>query len=251
MPFYDLSKPEREQLVKKIHRQLTEDLSSGGRHNFLQYFSDQDTYIRKAGYLSAGRIYKSETRLRTSLLLALIELFEEPEARVRQTVINTAGEIGMHDFEAGFALLEKGLFDSHYSVMNAVIGSLKKAGEKNPVPVLAFAAKHLHHPDREIRRQIVHGIELRGRTHPQEVLPLLQELEYEKTARVRNMIIHVIGQISYKKGCIETVMSHLKGWKNRDLVKEAIAEILDVHERYKDFSVLSPEEAREYVKNFR
>ena len=63
------------------------------------------------------------------------------------------------------------------------------------------------------------------------------------------MIIHVLGQISYKKGCLATVVSHLKSWQNREIVAKALQEILDVHRRYKDFSVLSPEEARRYVES--
>jgi hypothetical protein len=38
---------------------------------------------------------------------------------IRQTDVNAAG-----------------LFDDHHRVRNAMIGSIKKMGEKNPVPVL-------------------------------------------------------------------------------------------------------------------
>jgi hypothetical protein len=77
----------------------------------------------------------------------------------------------------------------------------------------------------------------------------LQELEDDKTARVRNTLVHVIGQIAYKEGCIETVIEHLKGWKNQELVLEAIDEIIDVHHRYRNFSVLTQEEAKTYIRN--
>ncbi|WP_262919151.1 hypothetical protein [Niabella hibiscisoli] len=40
---------------------------------------------------------------------------------------------------------------------------------------------------------------MRGRKHPQDILPLLKELQYDATARVRNTLVHVIGQIAYKK----------------------------------------------------
>ncbi|MDZ4758612.1 MAG: HEAT repeat domain-containing protein [Bacteroidota bacterium] len=66
-------------------------------------------------------------------------------------------------------------------------------GEKNPKPVLQWAKKYLHHEDKEIRREIGHGIELRGRTHPEDILDILQELQYDKTARVRNTLVHVLG----------------------------------------------------------
>ena len=82
---------------------------------------------------------------------------------MRQTTINAAGEIGMHDFAPIEHLMEAGLFDKHHSIRNAVFGSIKKMGEKNPKPVLAFAKRFLHHEDKEIRREICHGIELRGR----------------------------------------------------------------------------------------
>jgi hypothetical protein len=139
------------------------------------------------------------------------------------------------------------LFDKHHSPRNAVIGSIKKMGEVNPRPVLKWAKKYLHHEDKEIRREICHGIELRGRKFPQDILPLLQELQFDKTARVRNTLIHVIGQIAYKKGCLETVIKHLSTWENKQLVEEALEEILDVHDRYRNFSALTQEQARQYI----
>ena len=138
--------------------------------------------------------------------------------------------------------------DDHHSVRNAVIGSIKKMGEKNPKPVLAFAKQFLNHPDKEIRREICHGIELRGRTHPQDILPLLKVLQHDPTARVRNTLVHVIGQIAYKKGCLETVVEDLKTWENKELVKAALEEIIDVHHRYRNFSVKTQEEAMEYIE---
>jgi HEAT repeat protein len=72
-------------------------------------------------------------------------------------------------------------------------------GLKNPEPTLKFVQKNLHHSNPEVRREMVHGIELRGRTHPKEVIPFLEELQNEENKRVRKTIIHVLGQISYKK----------------------------------------------------
>lgn len=91
-------------------------------------------------------------------------------------------------------------------------------GQKNPEPTFDFARKHLKDDDPKIRREIVHGIELRGRTHPEDVLPLLEELQDEEVKEVRNMVIHVIGQISYKKGCLEKVVDALNGWRNMGCV---------------------------------
>jgi HEAT repeat protein len=251
MSYYDLPKEERFQLSEKIGKEIFLDIKSGTKKHLLNYFSDEDTYIRKAGYLAIGKIYHATDTFRKAILNQLKELFKNENPKIRQTVINSAGEIGMKDWEIIEDLMEKGLFDEHHSVRNAVIGSMKKAGEKNPKPVLTFAKKYLHHPEKEIRREICHGIELRGRTHPQDILPLLKVLQNDTTARVRNTLVHVLGQIAYKKGCLETVIEDLKSWKNKELVAEAIEEIIDVHHRYRNFAVKTQEEAKNYIeKNF-
>ena len=120
-------------------------------------------------------------------------------------------------------------------------------GEKNPKPVLNWARLYLTHNDKEIRREICHGIELRGRTHPQDILPLLKELEFDETKRVSKTLVHVLGQISYKNGCLKTVVESLNHWQNKELVQEALDEIVDVHDRYKKFAVLSQQEAIDYI----
>ena len=249
MAFYDLDKLERIQLVNKIGQSILKDVQTGKSNHILQYFSDEDTYIRKAGYQAIGKIYLANKPLRHEILQLLNKLFEHPNEKIRQTAINSAGEIGMTDFKPIEHLMEQGLFDTHHSVRNAVIGSIKKMGEKNPVPVLTFARRFLHHQDKEIRREICHGIELRGRKYPQDVLPLLKELQGDKTARVRNTLVHVLGQIAYKKGCLEIVVAELKTWHNKELVADAIEEIIDVHDRYKDFAVKTQEQAIAYIEN--
>lgn len=178
----------------------------------------------------------------------LNSLIKSDNEKIRQTVINASGEIGIIDFRTVEILMEEGLFDSHHSVRNAVIGSIKKMGEKNLKPVLAFAKKYLHHNDKEIRREICHGIELRGRKNPEDILPLLKELQFDKTARVRNTLVHVLGQIAYKKGCLEIVITDLKNWNNKELVADALEEIIDVHDRYKNFAVKTQNEARKYIE---
>ncbi len=85
--------------------------------------------------------------------------------------------------------------------------------------------------------------------YPQDILPLLKELQDDKTARVRNTLVHVLGQIAYKKGCLETVIADLKTWHNEELVADALEEIIDVHHRYKDFAVKTQEQAIAYVEN--
>lgn len=247
MAFYDLSKLQRELLSKEIEASLVNDLQSDSLTHFLPYFSDHDTYIRKAAYLAVGRIYKNDTFPTSKIIAKLDRLLKEDEYRVRQATVNAAGEIGKTDFEIVQHFFDAALFDEHHAVRNAVIGSVKKMGEKNPEPVLAWARTYLYHEDKEIRREICHGIELRGRTHPQDILPMLRELEFDKTARVRNTLVHVIGQISYKKGCLATVIADLKHWQNKDVVDKAIDEIIDVHDRYKNFSVLTQQEAIDYI----
>jgi HEAT repeat protein len=249
MAFYDLNKELRDKLVMQINNNIEDDIRSGNNGYLLKYFSDPDTYIRKTGYLAIGRLYMGSRKLAPTIIKRLEQLLKNNDPKVRQTVVNSAGEIGKWDFEIVRSFFDTGLFDEHHSVRNAVIGSMKKMGEKNPVPVIEWSRKYLHHPDKEIRREICHGIELRGRTHPEDILPLLKELQYDKTKRVRWTLVHVIGQISYKKGCLEKVMREILTWENKELVTDAIAEIIDVHDRYKNFSYYTQDEARAYIES--
>jgi len=247
MAFYDLSKEERVELVAQMTGQIEKDVTSGNLTGTLAYFSDEDTYIRKTAYLAVGRLYLLRPELQPAFLALLRQFFKEPDFKVRQTVVNAAGEIGKKDFEIVRKFFDEGLFDEHHSVRNAVIGSMKKMGEVNPEPLLSWARLYLHHQDKEIRREICHGIELRGRTHPHDILPLLKELQWDKPARVYKTLVHVIGQIAYKKGCLETVVADLKNWENQKLATEALEEIIDVHHRYRNFSFYTQEEARAYI----
>lgn len=250
MAFYDLPKAQRAALVAQITQAVLSDLRIDTSSRILAYFSDDDTYVRKSGYQAFGKLYKQNAALLPAMLRALQALFVTDDFKVRQTVINAAGEIGIIAFEPVAFFFDRGLFDAHHAPRNAVIGSMKKMGEKNPVPVLAWAGKYLHHSDKEIRREICHGIELRGRTHPQDILPMLKELQHDQTARVRNTLVHVLGQIAYKKGCLATVIKDLKTWENLELVKKALEEIIDVHHRYRNFSALTQEQAIGYIGKY-
>ncbi|MEA3282779.1 MAG: HEAT repeat domain-containing protein [Euryarchaeota archaeon] len=86
-----------------------------------------------------------------------------------------------------------------------------------------------------------------GRT-PKEILTPLTEVQGDPDKNVRRMVIHVLGQISYKKGGLEKVVLALKGWGNEEIVKKALKEILSVHKRYQRFSARSHEEVLEYLK---
>lgn len=250
MSFYDLPKDKRAKLVEKIKGELLTELKSAELKKTIVYFSDEDTYIRKSAYLSIGKIYVENENLQSKIISVLKHLLKEDSAHIRQTVVNAAGEIGKINFEVVQSFFEIGLFDAHHSVRNAVIGSIKKMSEKNPVPVLKWSQQYLYHPDKEIRREICHGIELRGRTHPQDILPMLKELQHDKTARVRTTLVHVIGQIAYKKGCLQTVIADLNTWENKALTNDAVEEIIDVHYRYRNFSVLTKEEAIAYIEKY-
>jgi HEAT repeat protein len=247
MGFYYLQKEQRLQLVGKINKDILITIHKEKNGDILNYFSDEDTYIRKTAYQAIGKIFKANKNLQSKILKLLNILLKSNNEKVRQTAINAAGEIGIKEFERVERFFDKGLFDEHHSVRNAVIGSVKKMGEKNPKPVLKWAKKYLHHSDKEVRREICHGIELRGRTHPQDILPLLKELQFDKTARVKNTLVHVLGQIAYKKDCLATVVEHLRSWDNKEVATLALDEIIDVHNRYKDFSILTQEQAIDYI----
>ncbi|MET7259589.1 HEAT repeat domain-containing protein [Dyadobacter fermentans] len=243
MAFYDLSKSERADRVRAIQGEIKDALLSHNLQKAHVCYSDDDTYIRKSAYLVTGRLYSEDVTLRPAILAMLLKFMSDPDFKVRQTVINAAGEIGKWDFEGVRSYFDEGLKDRHHSPRNAVIGSVKKMGEVNPEPVLAWAREYLHHQDKEIRREICHGIELRGRKYPEDILPLLAELQHDRTARVRNTLVHVIGQIAYKKGCLAKVLAHLESWENRPLVDAALEEIIDVHHRYRNFTALTQAEA--------
>jgi len=248
MGFYGLEKEQRNTLIEKINREISEDIRSGRKHYIKQYFADEDTYVRKAAYIAYGRIYATTKKLQPTIVGILEMLLDEEDHKIRQTTTNAAGEIGKGNFEIVRPIFDKGLFDKHHAVRNAVIGSMKKMGEKNPIPVIEWSRGYLHHPNKEIRREICHGIELRGRTHPEDILPLLKELQFDKTKRVRSTLVHVIGQISYKKGCLEKVINDIIKWENKELVTDAIAEIIDVHERYRNFSFYTQEEVKGIIE---
>lgn len=247
MAFYDLPKQERIHVVANMSNDILNEIESGKFKNTFSYFSNEDTYIRKGAYLSVGRLYFSNKALQPKIIQMLNVFMLQDDFKIRQTVINAAGEIGKRDFKIVQHFFDKGLFDAHHSPRNAVIGSVKKMGEVNPQPVLSWSKKYLHHRDKEIRREICHGIELRGRKFPQDILPLLQELQHDTTARVRSTLIHVIGQIAYKKGCLTIVVEHLNKWENKELVADALEEIIDVHYRYRNFSAMTQSEAKQYI----
>jgi vesicle coat complex subunit len=76
-----------------------------------EYFADDDTYIRKAAYLTVGRIYTGNADLRDKIIKQLNNLFEDNNFKIRQTVVNAAGEIGRKNFTAVQHFFDTALFD--------------------------------------------------------------------------------------------------------------------------------------------
>ncbi|MCL2495852.1 MAG: HEAT repeat domain-containing protein [Clostridiales bacterium] len=251
MAFYELSKEERARKCAGIQNDIFCDLISGAYPSTCRYFDDADTYIRKVAYLGVGRIYKTDAEIRENILLMLEKLMAEKSERIRQTVINSCGEIAMLNFMAVEHLFISGLKDKHHAVKNAVQGSLKKSAEKNPQEVIPFCKKYILDDNPEIRRQVLHGLELRGRTHPEDILPLLRLLQFEKHTRVRSMLIHVMGQISYKKGCLEKVTGELITWEDKMLADACFNEIIKQHRHayghFKTVEIIPPAECEEYI----
>lgn len=126
-------------------------------------------------------------------------------------------------------------------------GGLKSAGGKNPA-ALTFCEKHITSSAPEIRRLVCHGLELRGRTHPQESISILQKLEFDDNKRVWKILIHVLGQISYKKRLFIYVAKELESWENKGVYRAFAKETVEVHGRYEKFSWLSQTQIMDYFK---
>ena len=250
MAFYDLGKEERRAKISQINAEIETALLKNETGLLLRYFSESDTHIRKRAYLAVAAAWdgKQKQKLKHSVLRLLSECLSCSDEKIRQTAVYAAGEIGRMDFSSVEKLLEQALFDSHHSVKNAVIGSLKRIGQKAPSDMIAFSGKYLEHPDPEVRRQVIHGVELRGRTHPQDVLPLLGRMQNERESRVRKMVIHVAGEISYKEGCLETVLTDLRKWENRQIASKILEQILNVHRNYQKFTALPFDIAEKMIR---
>jgi len=256
MSFYSLNKSERVQKYKDIEDEILNGLINADDLIILKIFNDDDTYVRRAGYLAVRNLWKNE-KLRSLIIKSLERLIENDSEKVRQTVINSCGEITVFDFKIAEDIFKTGILDKNHTVKNAVIGSLKKSGQKNPRQIIEFCKEHILDSDPEIRRQMAHGLELRGRTHPEDIMPVLKLLQFEKTARVRNIVIHIFSQISYKKGCLEKVVLELKTWENKELVKACFEAIIKQHYHInrhfktatlKASETLSGKECENYIK---
>ena len=255
MGFYDLTKSEREQKYKDIQFGIMHDLRHGDFSAAAVCFNNFDTYIRKAAYLGVGNLFKLNLAPPADIINMLNVLIKSDSERIRQTVINAAGEIAKSDFLCVERLFDIGITDPHHSVRNAVQGSLKKAGDKNPAQIIPFCKRHITSDDPEARRTAAHGLELRGRTHPEDVMPALRLLQHENHERVRPMLVHIFSQISYKKGCLEKVTDELLTWEDKLLTDECFKEIIKQHyhinSHFRTVETLSPQECEEYLRKER
>ena len=245
MNYYKLPKEEREKYKSLIKNTVFSSVKTNATDEVMPFLSGKEPCIRKVTYQAIGSQYKQNKEIRPLILAWLEHLYENTNEKVRQTVIYACGEIAGIDFIAAETLLTKGLFDSHSSVRNAFVGSLKTSVNKNP-DIMAFCEKYILSDEPEIRRLICHGLELRGRKHPQEIIGCLEKLQYDKNKRVRKMLIHVLGQISYKKGCFYFVENEVSSWENNGIYKEFQKEVIEVHVRYEKFSELSQNDVIEF-----
>jgi hypothetical protein len=98
MAYYDLTKAERQARSAEIYADIISGTRACSTAPFIGHFSDEDTYIRKAAYLSTGRIWLAEPQLQQPILTLLEQLYLSTDAKIRQTVINAAGEGGKYHF---------------------------------------------------------------------------------------------------------------------------------------------------------
>ncbi|MEJ2053924.1 MAG: DNA alkylation repair protein [Calditrichaceae bacterium] len=252
MGYYDLSASGRKNIYEQMKKDIIKDLSFDNFMNIHKYASDPDTYLRKNCYLILSRLYAVDENYKKAIISSIDTLCQSDEEKIRQTAVYTLGEIGKRDFSGIESRLEIFLNDTHSSVRNALTGAIKQMGERNPEPVIKWIKTKIKHCDPEMRMKLLHGLELRGRTHPEEILPLIKDVLNENPdKKIQKMLIHIIGQISYKKGCIEKVTRELKTWDDRDFVADCKKEIINVHKNYEKFSFLNPSEVVKYLsENF-
>ena len=248
MGYYDLPKEEREKYKSLIENTIISSIKANTINESMSFLSDNDTYIRKVVYQSIGILYKQNKELRPVVVAWLEQLYDNTDEKVRQTIIYACGEIAGIDFIAIEKLFTKGMYDPHHSVRNAFTGSLKISGNKNH-DIIVFCDKYILSDEPEIRRLICHGLELRGREHPQEIIGFLKKLQHDKNKRVRQMLIHVLGQISYKKGCFYFVENEIFSWGNDSIYEAFQKEVIEVHGRYEKFSELSKNDVIEFFEN--
>ncbi|HEX9805079.1 MAG TPA: HEAT repeat domain-containing protein, partial [Candidatus Dojkabacteria bacterium] len=124
----------------------------------------------------------------------------------------------------------------------------KKFGAIHPKYVIDLAKKYYNHENVEVRRIVIHGLELRGRTHPEDILDTLELAQFDSKSRIRNMVEHVLIQISYKKGSLGKVLNHIKNWQNKELIQKTVNSIMQKHIIDEHFTYYSPKEALKVIQ---
>ncbi len=246
MGLHKLPKEKKCKYIDDLSNEIICGLDTNEFKDILKYASDKDNQVRKFASSVLADAFKDDS-LKDSLSKAFETMIHSDDEKIRQTAIYTAGQIGQTDAEEIYPLLEIGIADKHFKVQKATTSVLKVMCEKNPEQSLDFIKKHVHHENPSVRREIVHGIELRGKKCPEDILPVLRSLQDEKHKSVVNIVIHVIGQISYKKGAIESIATELKTWNNKWLVKKSVKEIISVHKKHPKITDKSLDEIENYL----
>jgi hypothetical protein len=250
MGYYDLSASERKQFYNQMENEILQDLIKEKTNVIKKFSSDYDTYIRKNCYLILGKFYNTKENYKPIILSILDKLAISNNEKIRQTVVYTLGEIGKYDFNAVKNRLDNFLKDTHHSVKNGLTGAIKQIGEKNSKPVFAWVKNTLKKCNSDMEKRILHGLELRGRTHPEELLPILKDvLQNNINKKTKKMLVHIIGQISYKKGCLEKVVNEIKTWNNKEFILACKNEIIKIHKNYAKFCYLTLKEAEKYLSD--
>ncbi len=100
MSFYGLTKKERLKLIEQPNKNIYSDIKKNVLTAIIDYFSDEDTYIRKSAYQAIGKIYNNNNNLQSKIISSLEKMITYKNPKIRQTTINAAGEIGIKEFGA-------------------------------------------------------------------------------------------------------------------------------------------------------
>lgn len=247
MGFYDLNKQERVEKKEIMNKEIRSSVDKKKTLVLELYFADDDTYIRKVAYEALTQYYFDNENVQDDIIQILKLLLTSDDQKVRQSVVYVCGGIAKKELEVVESMLDVALHDKHHMVCNAVTGALKASGEKND-DVILFCKQRIQDDNPTIRRLVCHGLELRGRTHPEDIINILKLIQFDNNKRVMAMLVHVLGQISYKKGCLHYVSKQVKAWGNSTIFPRYVEEVIEVHGRYEKFSEFSQQEVIEYFK---
>ncbi|RYG51004.1 MAG: hypothetical protein EOO01_09445, partial [Chitinophagaceae bacterium] len=84
MTFYSNSKEERKRIAGEIADAILADIDENSTSRILEYFNDDDTYIRKTAYIAVGNIVKGRPAKLSAVIEILNELITHSAEHVRQ-----------------------------------------------------------------------------------------------------------------------------------------------------------------------